>query len=287
MQEKNSDNAGVQPASQTVWAGEQTRLDAALALSGLARSRSHAKQILQARRVILEGKQTTKPATVVKDGDLLQLTQAEHYVSRGAYKLLAALEAFNVSVVGKTALDVGASTGGFTQVLLEREAKAVIALDVGREQLAPLIRADSRVKVIEGFNARELKLQALQQLAGVTEPLQLLVGDLSFISLRLILPALARVAAPQSDTLLLIKPQFEVGRAAVKQGIVVSAKHRERAVKQVLECAAEHGFHTAGVIRSPIAGTHGNREYLVHFVRDTQALGAECITDIASLTGDL
>jgi 23S rRNA (cytidine1920-2'-O)/16S rRNA (cytidine1409-2'-O)-methyltransferase len=193
------------------------------------------------------------------------VTESDHYVSRAAHKLLAALDAFPVTVAGTFALDVGASTGGFSQVLLERGARHVVALDVGHGQLSPVLATDPRVTVIEGFNARELTAAALAEAAGTTERPSLVVADLSFISLRTVLPALVDTVGTGADFVLLIKPQFEVGRTGIREGIVRDPALREEAVNDVLWAAWDLGLPTAGLIASPLAGMSGNHEYLVWF----------------------
>jgi 23S rRNA (cytidine1920-2'-O)/16S rRNA (cytidine1409-2'-O)-methyltransferase len=193
----------------------------------------------------------------------LALTAADHYVSRAAHKLVAALDAFGIEVRGRFALDVGASTGGFTQVLLERGAQRVIALDVGHGQLAAAVASHPAVTVVEGFNARSMTAQALAAVAGTLEHPELVVGDLSFISLRTVLPALVGAVGGAANYVLLIKPQFEVGRAGVREGIVRDPQLREEAVNDVLASAWELGLGTAGFVPSPLPGISGNQEYLV------------------------
>jgi 23S rRNA (cytidine1920-2'-O)/16S rRNA (cytidine1409-2'-O)-methyltransferase len=241
-----------------------SRLDAALATRGLARSRSRAAQLIADGIVTVDGRPATKPSQRVSESQTIAVTESDSYVSRAALKLLAALDAFPITVTGRLALDVGASTGGFTQVLLERGAARVVALDVGHDQLAPSIRHDERVLVIEGLNARELNPEVLAT-AGVSELPTLVVADLSFISLELVLPALVATVGVTADFVVLVKPQFEVGRGGVREGIVRDPALREDAVTGVLWAAWDLGLQTAGVISSPIAGTSGNREYLVWF----------------------
>jgi 23S rRNA (cytidine1920-2'-O)/16S rRNA (cytidine1409-2'-O)-methyltransferase len=212
----------------------------------------------------VDGQPVVKPSASVDDGAVIEVSGTDHYVSRAAHKLAAALDAFAVEPAGRLALDVGASTGGFTQVLLERGARTVIALDVGHGQLDPLIRGDERVVVIEGFNARELSVDALRTASGLDERPDLVVADLSFISLATVLPAMLDTAMPGTDFVLLVKPQFEVGRTGIREGIVKDAGLRDDAVMGVLWAAWDLGLGTVGVIPSPIAGGAGNREYLVH-----------------------
>ena len=248
----------------SVWAGEPARIDRALAELGLARSRSHAAELIARGRVRCDGRRASKAGARVIPGASLEVSEGEHYVSRAAHKLIAGLDAFEIDPRDLLALDLGASTGGFTQVLLERGAREVIALDVGHGQLAPELRADPRVRAVEGSNARELDAAALAEASGTDEEPGLVVGDLSFISLTLVLPAIARVA-PAARLLLLVKPQFEVGRQGVRDGIVVDPELAVDAALRVLAVAAQEGFACAGVAASPITGEHGNRELLAHF----------------------
>lgn len=241
----------------------ESRLDAALAARGLARSRSHAAALIASGQVSVDGRPVLKASRSVRDDQRIEVAEADHYVSRAAHKLLAALDGFGVDPAGRLALDLGASTGGFTQVLLERGATAVIALDVGHGQLADSIRSDPRVHVVEGCNARELTAPLLAQLSGVAAVPDLVVADLSFISLKHVLPAMLATAGPDADFVLLVKPQFEVGRGGVREGIVRDPALRADAVAEVLWSAWDLGLPTAGLLPSPIAGSAGNREVLL------------------------
>ena len=241
------------------------RLDAELAARGLARSRTHASTVIAEGLVSVDGRVVVKPSTAVSPDSELTVAGADHYVSRAAHKLRAALEAFDIPVAGRLALDLGASTGGFTQVLLERGARQVLALDVGHDQLSPLLAEDARVVSVEGVNARYLNAEELAARTGVAQPPDVVTADLSFISLTHVLPVVAAVAAPEADCVLLIKPQFEVGRTAVKGGLVTNPALRAEAVETVLWSAFDAGLRTRGIIESPIAGTHGNREYVAWF----------------------
>ncbi|MFD2341647.1 TlyA family RNA methyltransferase [Clavibacter tessellarius] len=243
------------------------RLDAALPALGLARSRTHAARLIADGLVTVDGRVVVKPSFRVLPGSAVAVAGTDAYVSRGAHKLIGALDAFpGVRVAGRRALDVGASTGGFTQVLLERGARRVVALDVGHGQLDPLIRGDARVDVVEGFNVRDLTPETLAgALGGEAEAPDLVVGDLSFISLGLVLPALARTASPDADLVLLVKPQFEVGRTGIREGIVHDPGLRDDAVMRVLWAAWDLGLGTAGLVPSPIVGGAGNHEYLAWF----------------------
>ncbi|WP_460802673.1 TlyA family RNA methyltransferase [Microbacterium sp. GXF6406] len=241
-----------------------TRLDAALAVRGLARSRSHAATLISAGLVSVDGRQIIKASAAVRDESVLTVAESDHYVSRGAHKLNAALDAFDVPVSGRLALDMGASTGGFTQVLLERGARRVLSVDVGHDQLASSIAADPAVVNVEGFNVRNMTPENLAEATGETTAPELIVGDLSFISLDLILPAAVSVAAPGADLVILVKPQFEVGRTAVRGGLVTDPATRADAVARVIWNAWDAGLGMLGIIPSPILGTHGNAEFVVH-----------------------
>jgi 23S rRNA (cytidine1920-2'-O)/16S rRNA (cytidine1409-2'-O)-methyltransferase len=245
--------------------GSSARLDAALAERGLARSRTHAAKLIADGLVTVDGRPVVKPSAPVTESQRLEVAGADHYVSRAAHKLIAALDGFAVDPAGRLALDVGASTGGFTQVLLERGARAVIATDVGHGQLAPSIRSDPRVHVVEGANARFMTRAELAEQSGVAEVPDLVVGDLSFISLTTVLPALLETVGAAGDFVMLIKPQFEVGRTGIKEGVVRDAALRDEAVMTVLWSAWDLGLPTAGVLPSPIAGASGNREFLAWF----------------------
>lgn len=241
-----------------------TRLDAALAARGLARSRTHAATLIAEGLVRVDGRSVVKASTAVADDTVIAVDGGDHYVSRGAHKLIAALDGFGVPVDGRLALDMGASTGGFTQVLLERGARRVLAVDVGHDQLAAQLASDPAVVAVEGFNVRHMTARTLSDATGETTRPDLVVGDLSFISLALVLPAVAETAAPHADFLLLIKPQFEVGRTAVRGGLVTSGVARIDAIERVLWHARDCGLGTLGILPSPLLGTHGNAEYLVH-----------------------
>ena len=241
------------------------RLDSALAQRGIARSRTHAARLVADGVVTVDGIPVDKASYPVRGDQTLAVTESDHYVSRAAHKLLAALDAFPVTVAGTFALDVGASTGGFSQVLLERGARRVVALDVGHGQLSPVVAGDPRVSVVEGFNARTMTAPSLAEAAGTTERPTLVVADLSFISLRTVLPALVDTVGTSADFVLLIKPQFEVGRTGIREGIVRDPALREEAVNEVLWAAWDLGLPTAGLIASPLAGLSGNREFLVWF----------------------
>lgn len=236
------------------------RLDAELVRRGLARSREHASQLIDEGLVSMRGIVLTKPATQVQEADPLNLAEqaANQWVSRGAFKLIGALEAFPaVRVEGSRALDAGASTGGFTQVLLANGAESVIAVDVGYGQLAWELRNDERVRVLERVNVRSLTPDQLPYSPN------LVVADLSFISLRTVLPALVACAAPDAHFLLMVKPQFEVGRERVGNGVVTDLGLRAQAVADVAHSAQTNGLRVMGVAASPLPGPKGNVEFFL------------------------
>lgn len=239
------------------------RLDAELVRRGLSRSRATAAAAIAEGRVRVDGVAVVKASARVGADAVLTLEGDDRWVSRSAGKLDAALTAFGSDVAGLLALDVGASTGGFTQVLLERGAREVIALDVGHGQLADVLRADPRVRVVEGVNARELTRARLAAASSTDDVPELVVADLSFIPLGLVLPALVATAGADAEYVLLVKPQFEVGRTGVREGLVTDRNARHDALSGVLWSAWDLGLGTAGVISSPVVGTNGNQEYLV------------------------
>jgi 23S rRNA (cytidine1920-2'-O)/16S rRNA (cytidine1409-2'-O)-methyltransferase len=241
------------------------RLDSALAARGLARSRTHAATMIAGGLVSVDGRPVVKASHRVEDDAVLEVAASDHYVSRAAHKLIAALDAFDVPVRGRVALDMGASTGGFTQVLRERGAEPVIAVDVGHGQLAASLAVDAGVVSIEGFNVRAMTRESVAEASGIASPPDLVTGDLSFISLRHVLPAARQTATDDADFVLLVKPQFEAGRTAVKGGLVTNGAVRSDAVMGVLWAAWDVGLGTRGVVASPIAGTHGNAEFVAHF----------------------
>ena len=257
------------------------RLDAELVRRGLARSREHAAELIASGRVRVRGTVAAKSATVVDEGDSVRLTEADsgvHYVSRGAHKLIGALDRFTgLPVAGRLCLDAGASTGGFTQVLLERGAARVLAVDVGYGQLAWSVRTDPRVTVLERTNVRSLGVQ------DVPFRPALVVADLSFIPLGLVLPALLAVATSNCDLVLMVKPQFEVGRAAVGDGVVREPALRESAVVGVARAAQELGLGVVDVVASPLPGPSGNVEY---FLWLAGAAGGTRASDRGILAGE-
>lgn len=239
-------------------------MDAELVRRGLARSREHAVELIGAGRVLINGTVATKPATALEASTPLLVREQPdevQWASRGAHKLVGALEAFEpegVSVDGKRCLDAGASTGGFTDVLLSRGAKEVVAADVGYGQLIWRLQNDDRVRVHDRTNVRALT----PELIGGT--VELVVADLSFISLGLVLPALAQCCAMGADLLPMVKPQFEVGKDRVGSGGVVrDPALRAEVVRDVAAAAAKLGLRTRGVVASPLPGPSGNVEYFL------------------------
>jgi len=248
-----------------------TRLDVALVERGLARSRNQASSLIESRRVFIDGREARKSSQPVTDAAELVVLEAIDYVSRAGHKLAAALEEFtDIEIVGKICLDVGASTGGFTDVLLRYGASKVIALDVGHSQLSESLLENRMVINIENFNARDMTQENLQKVLGSRldqklndNTISLVVADLSFISLTLVLAQMAQVA-PKANFVLLIKPQFEVGKKSLDaSGIVNDHRLRASAIRQVLEEAKAQGLNIQGLIKSPLPGTHGNVEFLV------------------------
>jgi 23S rRNA (cytidine1920-2'-O)/16S rRNA (cytidine1409-2'-O)-methyltransferase len=262
-----------------------TRLDAALAARGLARSRSHAATLIAEGLVSVDGRPVVKASTAVHDASDITVAATDHYVGRAAHKLIAGLDGFDVDPAGTLALDMGASTGGFTQVLRERGAATVLAVDVGHGQLAPSIAADPHVVSVEGYNVRHMTPENLAEATGESRAPDLIVGDLSFISLELVLPAVATVVAPGGDVILLVKPQFEVGRTAVRGGLVTDPATRADAVSRTVWSAWDAGLGMRGILPSPILGTHGNAEYLVHLAPDGGSNPTEWIDTINRLAG--
>jgi 23S rRNA (cytidine1920-2'-O)/16S rRNA (cytidine1409-2'-O)-methyltransferase len=262
-----------------------TRLDAALAARGLARSRSHAATLISEGLVSVDGRPVVKASTAVDDAAEITIAGADHYVGRAAHKLIAGLDGFAIPVQGRLALDMGASTGGFTQVLRERGARRVLAVDVGHGQLAPTIAADPGVVAVEGYNVRHMTRENLTAATGEAEAPDLIVGDLSFISLELVLPAVTAVGTAESDILLLVKPQFEVGRTAVRGGLVTDPATRADAVARTVWSAWDAGLGMLGILPSPILGTHGNAEYLVHLAPGRGSNPTEWLDSINRLAG--
>lgn len=234
------------------------RLDVELVARGLARSRTQARDLVLAGTVLVGGRPAGKPSQPVTADDDVSLTrEPDRWVGRAALKLLHALDRWPIPVEGRRCLDVGASTGGFTQVLLERGAAHVTALDVGHDQLVASIARDERVRDLPGTNVRDVDAPAL---GGRFD---LVVSDLSFISLAIALPAMRPLVTDDGDLVVLVKPQFEVGRERLSRSGVVTSRHEHaRVLRDVLTVARGEGLHLHGATASPITGGDGNREFL-------------------------
>lgn len=241
------------------------RLDREMVRRGLARSRTHAQTMISAGEVVVDGAVVEGPGDrVPRSADIS--APIDRYVSRGARKLIGALDDLQLEVAGR-ALDAGASTGGFTQVLLERGCQEVIAVDVGSDQLASVLRGNPHVRVHEKTNLRDLRLD---HVGGA--PVDLVVADVSFISLTLLVGPLVSVTRDDGRLLLLVKPQFEVGRELLgKDGVVRTPAHHVLAVSKVIKAAAEHGWYCAAAVPSRLPGAAGNREFFVLLERAAPA----------------
>jgi 23S rRNA (cytidine1920-2'-O)/16S rRNA (cytidine1409-2'-O)-methyltransferase len=250
--------AGLQKVSRKL------RLDALLVDRGLAPSRERARALILAGQVTVDGQVVSKAGAPTSPEANVELRTPDHpYVSRGGVKLAAALDTFGVDPAGRRALDIGASTGGFTDVMLQRGARSVIALDVGHGQLDWRLRTDPRVIVVEGVNARALTRE------DVPEPPDLVTIDVAFISLRHILPPLAPLVAPHADIIALVKPQFEAGRDEVgKHGLVTDPAVHDAVLVRVTEAAAAAGFRRVAMTPSAITGATGNQEFFLHLRPD-------------------
>ena len=242
---------------------KRQRLDTLLVDKGLVETREKARALIMAGQVDVDGRGAAKAGTMVAIDTNVRVIGPDHpWVSRGGVKLASALDTFGIDPTGAVALDIGASTGGFTDVWLQRGATRVIALDVGHSQLHWKIRSDPRVTVIEHVNARHLKAG---DLPDVGAPITRVSIDVSFISLRHIFPVLPALVAAHADIVALVKPQFEAGRKDVgRGGLVKDGAVHARVVREVTAQAAEVGLTRAGVVESPITGAHGNTEFLMH-----------------------
>ena len=237
----------------------KTRLDQLVVDRGLAPSRERARALILAGHVRVDGKPAGKAGMAVEHAAAIELIEPDHpYVGRGGLKLAHALDAFGIAAAGRECLDIGASTGGFTDVLLQRGAARVVALDVGHGQIDWKIRNDPRVIVVEGFNARHLTP------ADLPGPVDLVAIDVSFISLRQIFPVIPPLLAPGADVIALVKPQFEAGREEVHKGIIRDPAVHDRVLAEVTAAGAEVGLTRVGSTPSPITGQKGNVEFLLH-----------------------
>jgi len=237
----------------------RVRLDELVVEKGLAPSRERARALILAGQVNVDGQPQTKAgAQIAADAEVVLISPDHPYVGRGGVKLAHALETFGIGVTGRDALDIGASTGGFTDVLLQRGAARVVALDVGHGQIDWRLRNDPRVVVMEHFNARRL------QLSDLPGPMDIVTIDVSFISLRQILPTVPPLLRPGADVIALVKPQFEAGRREIRKGVIHDASIHARVVDEVSTAAREVGLHSAASTPSPITGAKGNVEFLLH-----------------------
>lgn len=255
---------------------KKQRLDVAVFERGLANSRHKAQGMIMAGEVLVNGTQVDKPGTRIADDDEITIRNKPRFVSRGGEKLAGALDDFNFDVTGKICADVGASTGGFTDCLLQNGATRVFAIDVGYGQLDYTLRTDERVVVMERTNARYVET--------LDEHVNLVVVDASFISLRLLLPAIKGWLQPQADLITLIKPQFEAGKSDVgKGGVVRDAAIHARVIEDVTEFAQSSGFTVIGLTTSPIKGPAGNVEFLAWFQVGGDTEGIDVQAHIESL----
>jgi 23S rRNA (cytidine1920-2'-O)/16S rRNA (cytidine1409-2'-O)-methyltransferase len=256
------------------------RLDAELVRRKLARSREAAQELIVSGKVQVDGFISDKPARQVQDSASIVLIEEQSpWVSRGAYKLLGALEAFSpfgLNLAGKNVLDAGASTGGFTQVSLHSGAARVLAVDVGYGQLAWELRQNPQVEILERFNIRFLEPK------NVPFPIEVIVADLSFISLKTVLPAIVRCIEDDADLVLMVKPQFEVGKDAVGEGVVTDPTLRADAVLGVVQAAQHLGCGLRRVQASPLPGPSGNVEFFVWLTRGAASMNAEECTSVVN-----
>ena len=248
----------------------RTRLDTLLVARGVTESREKARALILAGKVVVVGQPTPKPGSLIREDAEIRVAEPEHpWVSRGGIKLAHALEAFAIDVTGQLAIDIGASTGGFTDVMLQRGARRVVAIDVGHGQLHWKLRTDPRVTLIEGLNARTLDASALPDLgdgAGIV------TIDVSFISLTYILPVVPPLLARDANVVSLVKPQFEAGREEVgRGGLVRDPAVHARVVETVTAAAAAVGLSRVRVIDSPVLGAEGNQEFLMHLKKRHEA----------------
>ena len=233
------------------------RLDLYLVEKGHAPTREKAQALIMAGLVLVDGKPASKPGTRIREGSKVEVKEPPKYVSRGGYKLENALERFKLKVEGLTALDVGSSTGGFTQCLLMHGARKVYAVDVGRGQMDQKLREDPRVKLYEETDARELTRE------HIPEPVDLITVDVSFISLKKVIPNLFKFLKEDGIMLLLVKPQFEVGPEKLRKGIVKEFQHKKEAVLNIANFLISEGFKIGGVMKAKPKGTKGNEEFFL------------------------
>ncbi|MGE5139186.1 MAG: TlyA family RNA methyltransferase [Rudaea sp.] len=255
------------------------RLDVLLVERGLAPSRKQAQALILAGDVAVAGNKIEKAGAQVDPDVEISLRAPSPYASRGGYKLAGALADFGVSPAGKVCADIGASTGGFTDVLLQQGASRIYAIDVGYGQLAWKLRQDSRVVVMDRLNARYLE--------SLPEPVDLIVIDVSFISLELILRVAVRLLNPNGEIIALIKPQFEAGRGKVGRGGIVRDKETHRSVLQKIVAVSQSlGLYVLGLTRSSIHGTEGNVEFLIHLSRDPSSASIDVPGEVARVLSE-
>lgn len=253
------------------------RLDLELTKRGLARSRNEAKELIESGLVLVNGFVVAKATNQVNENSSITLAKpVAQYVSRGALKLKSALKKIQIDFNGKVCLDAGASTGGFVQVMLDAGAELVYAVDVGYGQLAWSLQQDSRVVMMDRTNVKDLTNE------NFTKKIDVITADLSFISLKSVLPAFAKILSHDGEMLLMVKPQFEVGKAAVGRGVVRDANLRRSAILDVVAAARELGWVTINAVESEVHGPSGNREFFIHLRPDGAELAAEAISALVS-----
>jgi len=243
------------------------RLDLELVERGLVQSRELAKRLIMAGSVLVNGQKVFKPSIEVKSDDEITILEKPKYVSRGGYKLEGAIKDFGVNPEGKVCLDIGSSTGGFTDCLLKHGAKLIYAVDVGHGQLDYSLRNDSRVILYEGFNARYLDELVTKGEVKLSEDISLVVMDVSFISLTKIILPVSNVVSVGTEFLVLIKPQFELEPKFVGKGGIVKEEYHNLAIEKVRNFLVENDFVVRGIEKSHIKGTDGNQEYFVYFIK--------------------
>jgi len=250
------------------------RLDRAIVARGLVDTRTKAQRLIAAGHVVVNGSITTKSSVLVGDSDLVELRETDLDVGRGAKKLRHALSCWSVPVDGRVCADLGASTGGFSQVLLEAGAASVVAIDVGHGQLHEKVARDPRVWNVEGQSVLDLSLE-LWAGRGFPQPVGLVVADLSFVSLHKVIPVAVDTFGVHSDYVFLVKPQFEVGKGRTSHGVVKDVPRRDQSVRDVAAVFTASGIAVRAVIASPITGERGNVEYLMLASNDSQRYPAE------------
>jgi 23S rRNA (cytidine1920-2'-O)/16S rRNA (cytidine1409-2'-O)-methyltransferase len=248
------------------------RLDQELVKRGLATSRTDAQELINLGKVSVNGIVMRKSTTQVNENaSIIVKSVVDKFVSRGALKLKSALDQFQININGLICLDAGASTGGFTELLLHHGASKVYAVDVGYGQLAWKLQTDNRVVVMDRTNIKDISIDDL------ADPIDLITADLSFISLKSVLPYLVKVIKPEGEMILMVKPQFEVGKENIGRGVVRSAELRLQAVLGVITVANEYGWGVVGAVESKVHGPSGNREFFLHLRQNSAELTPEQI----------